>query len=689
MASFYKVIKNLNKNNIISYLKQLESEYRSTNQQEDFIKSMKEEITYLLSFVEQKLTDNLEKNTNIFFITVDDYWVLICWYLLGTTYKTFESVVSGLIDRLENEWLDTKCFNLSGAKINNIIDIANKKFDLLNTLKNSESIFYFFNIPFKNKYEEDYTSVLTADDRCIYLFELFGDDKDIFLEYSFAYSLGQSLYFYIKEKDESLITKFSKEFDIKGDVVVSFSEAFSIALLYFTEYDSEVFDIVKKEKYTRFFENVFKKLHNTKEISENDPCPCGSSKKYKNCCMKKDLKWITDNNVVKKQLHINKEASTIFESISSSFAEKLGRNPYSYEKVMSFINPSISFESVFSDFVDDNNFDLSIIYASIKTGMIVSEINYNSFSDLDILEWEDAIDEFNKINEDKKFNGKSIFEYVHDTNKKLDMIDEYITNINFILSMYLNNNISEFLYDYSNVNVETKDDFSIVCCKKILIDSQILLSAFSHKSVEEATNITRIIYEDLIQLEIFLENDDLFNKKIKPLALLEKGLLQYKKNSQGKNSKNIFINPITKEEYNTKINIKDLSLKSKFYGDFYDNIFDGLSSFIHLNVFKTPKYFKKSNPLTEVQEYKTVSLLALFFLNQCIFEMKKNTSIDSLLLRDTQYMYHKVSIYIDECIEQLLTKEVDNEIYIQMKSIIKECLKNLNINNIIDLTKLK
>ena len=52
-------------------------------------------------------------------------------------------------------------------------------------------------------------------------------------------------------------------------------------------------------------------------------------------------------------------------------------------------------------------------------------------------------------------------------------------------------------------------------------------------------------------------------------------------------------------------------------------------------------------------------------------------------------MYHKISIYIDECIEQLLTKEVDNEIYIQMKSIIKECLKNLNINNIIDLTKLK
>ena len=25
------------------------------------------------------------------------------------------------------------------------------------------------------------------------------------------------------------------------------------------------------------------------KIGRNDPCPCGSGKKYKNCCMKKDM----------------------------------------------------------------------------------------------------------------------------------------------------------------------------------------------------------------------------------------------------------------------------------------------------------------------------------------------------------------------------------------------------------------
>jgi len=30
---------------------------------------------------------------------------------------------------------------------------------------------------------------------------------------------------------------------------------------------------------------------NNKKIGRNDPCPCGSGKKYKNCCLKKGNDW--------------------------------------------------------------------------------------------------------------------------------------------------------------------------------------------------------------------------------------------------------------------------------------------------------------------------------------------------------------------------------------------------------------
>ncbi|OGX23349.1 MAG: hypothetical protein A3K54_00090 [Omnitrophica WOR_2 bacterium RBG_13_44_8] len=29
------------------------------------------------------------------------------------------------------------------------------------------------------------------------------------------------------------------------------------------------------------------------KVQRNDPCPCGSGKKYKNCCIRADIKYMT------------------------------------------------------------------------------------------------------------------------------------------------------------------------------------------------------------------------------------------------------------------------------------------------------------------------------------------------------------------------------------------------------------
>jgi hypothetical protein len=42
---------------------------------------------------------------------------------------------------------------------------------------------------------------------------------------------------------------------------------------------------VKKLTAEKQFKNLSKKLGNIKKIRRNDPCPCGSSKKYKKCCL--------------------------------------------------------------------------------------------------------------------------------------------------------------------------------------------------------------------------------------------------------------------------------------------------------------------------------------------------------------------------------------------------------------------
>ena len=49
-----------------------------------------------------------------------------------------------------------------------------------------------------------------------------------------------------------------------------------------------------QEQYIKQMQELYKFRHTpwvkVSDIGRNDPCPCGSGKKYKNCCLRKDEK---------------------------------------------------------------------------------------------------------------------------------------------------------------------------------------------------------------------------------------------------------------------------------------------------------------------------------------------------------------------------------------------------------------
>lgn len=60
---------------------------------------------------------------------------------------------------------------------------------------------------------------------------------------------------------------------------------------YFRETDKGISEpsTEREEDYTRMFPSqIPKTIRHGKKIGRNDPCPCGSGKKYKKCCLKKD-----------------------------------------------------------------------------------------------------------------------------------------------------------------------------------------------------------------------------------------------------------------------------------------------------------------------------------------------------------------------------------------------------------------
>ena len=63
-----------------------------------------------------------------------------------------------------------------------------------------------------------------------------------------------------------------------------------------------------------------------RKVSRNAPCPCGSGKKYKQCCLSKDFEWLEDDDGnIFKSMPISDEMAEILEEQRQSFIAKHGR----------------------------------------------------------------------------------------------------------------------------------------------------------------------------------------------------------------------------------------------------------------------------------------------------------------------------------------------------------------------------
>ncbi|MEA4922129.1 MAG: SEC-C metal-binding domain-containing protein [Eubacteriaceae bacterium] len=92
---------------------------------------------------------------------------------------------------------------------------------------------------------------------------------------------------------DSLISGKLKLEDIKEDTAVDFEIDLEqlyfnmlkadAAYLYTLDQWDDILDVEKKEKITKDYKRS-KTVVKEKKVGRNDPCPCGSGKKYKHCC---------------------------------------------------------------------------------------------------------------------------------------------------------------------------------------------------------------------------------------------------------------------------------------------------------------------------------------------------------------------------------------------------------------------
>ena len=132
-----------------------------------------------------------------------------------------------------------------------------------------------------------------------------------------------------------------------------------------------------------------------KKLPHDAPCPCGSGKKYRDCCYDKGFEYLVDEDgTIVKSIPVSDEVLEVIEEQRRKFREQHGRDFGPGDKLFFDALPVEHVEHYLVEAMKKAGLDPAIIYAFEKTGLLVTEENQHLLPDNDLAEWEAAIEEY-------------------------------------------------------------------------------------------------------------------------------------------------------------------------------------------------------------------------------------------------------------------------------------------------------
>lgn len=195
------------------------------------------------------------------------------------------------------------------------------------------------------------------------------------------------------------------------------------------------------ERMLHYFDNIFADLlKEDEEWDDNEKCPCGSGKRYKNCCKKKKIKYYKgeDGNHYSKAIPIHPELKPILEE-EIRFKRIFGRFPGDKD----YVHGGILLKDLkrgYKMMKRHKIVEKSWLYASDKTGYMLTSENQDLIPERDIKEFKKYVDEYEKLMKSKVKGGKwNILQAVEATNFILEsMLQNELPNMIYVLNLCVN-----------------------------------------------------------------------------------------------------------------------------------------------------------------------------------------------------------------------------------------------------------
>lgn len=324
--------------------------------------------------------------------------------------------------------------------------------------------------------------------------------------------------------------------------------------------------------------NSVKKAQKGKESMARTPranefCPCGSGKLYKTCCKKQSTRWEKDSDGNwTRSVPLSGEARQIIEIEMKEFENLFGRDfpgdmPIFWRVISMHSDEDLKFKM--EETMRSSGIQESLIYASQKTGMILSEDNNKYATGRDLLDWEAAIDEYFQLQENKN-NDNSIF---------ISNFREEFKNLLVVIGYAL-----RFGGDLSSINDGNDSVNHVFFCMtramRTLMSLEVLADNFYG---EDALCLVRSVYEGYLNIAYVLADfsraKNLFSSKIG----VRIGTHQYVKKQNGKTDWGKITDVKSGVSYRVDITFKEMAKDSFCDKDLavYDFLYPMLSSYVH------------------------------------------------------------------------------------------------------------
>ena len=132
-----------------------------------------------------------------------------------------------------------------------------------------------------------------------------------------------------------------------------------------------------------------------KKLSPRAICPCGSGKRYKNCCWNKGFEWGQDDDgTIRKAIPITDELAELLQEQRQAFIAEHGREPGPDDLLFPDLLHPEHLEHMMVEDMKKAGIDPALIHAFEETGMLISEGNEDLITDEDMNAWHEAIADY-------------------------------------------------------------------------------------------------------------------------------------------------------------------------------------------------------------------------------------------------------------------------------------------------------